>query len=390
MHNQFIKNLLILKDVIINNVLQYDDRCEVHISLPVSPHTCPRCGTTTQKIHDYRKQSIKDIPLLNRPLKLIYNKRRYECTNCNKNFYESVDFVGRYQRMTFRLIEAIVEKLRTNYSMSSIAKDYCVSPCTVTRIFDYVSYNLNNLPEVLSIDEFKGTTDKGKYHCVLVDPVNSKVLDILDSRKLEHLVKYFAKFKDRNKVKYVVIDMWNPYKLVAQQMFPKAQIVIDRFHYIRNCLWAVDKVRKHSQQSLPYAKAKFLKYSRRLLLTSPDRLSHDGKMRLANVLLTDERIRLAYVLKEKFMDFVKSSNSTEADKKLSEWLELVKLYKINEFSYLAKTVINWREEILNSFDVPYTNGCVEGFNNKIKVIKRNAFGFRKFSRFRSRILHCCA
>jgi len=390
MHNQFIKNLLNLKDVIVDKVLQYENHCEVHISLPVSPHKCPNCGITTQKVHDYRKQSIKDIPLFNKPLKIIYNKRRYKCPKCNKNFYESVNFVGRYQRMTLRLIEAVVDKLRTNYSMSSIAKDYNISPCTVTRIFDCVSYNLKKLPEVLSIDEFKGTTEKGKYHCVLVDPVNSKVLDILDSRNLDYLINYFANFKDQHNVRYVVIDMWTPYKLAAQQMFPNAKIVIDRFHYIRNCLWAIDKVRKHTQRALPYAKAKFLKYSRRLLLTRPDRLNHEGKMKLANVLLTDERIRLAYILKEKFMDFVRSNNSLEADIKLSEWFELVKAYKINEFSYLAKTIKNWRKEILNSFDVPYTNGCVEGFNNKIKVIKRNAFGFRKFSRFRTRILHCCA
>ena len=89
------------------------------------------------------------------------------------------------------------------------------------------------------------------------------------------------------------------------------------------------------------------------------------------------------------MDFVKSSSSSEAEVKLYQWLELVKQYKIREFFYLARTILNWKQEILNSFDVPYTNGCIEGFNNKIKVIKRNAFGFRNFSRFRTRILHCC-
>ncbi|MFY9377039.1 MAG: transposase, partial [Peptococcia bacterium] len=55
-----------------------------------------------------------------------------------------------------------------------------------------------------------------------------------------------------------------------------------------------------------------------------------------------------------------------------------------------RTILNWKQEFLNSFDVPYTNGCIEGFNNKIKVIKRNAFGFKIFNRFRTRILHCCS
>lgn len=137
-------------------------------------------------------------------------------------------------------------------------------------------------------------------------------------------------------------------------------------------------------------KAKFLKYSRRLLLARPHNLNSDGKIRLANVLLTDEDIRLAYILKEKFMGFVNSGSSSEAEVKLSQWLELVKQYNISEFSYLARTILNWKQEFLNSFDVPYTNGCIEGFNNKIKVIKRNAFGFKNFNRFRTRILHCCS
>ncbi|SHH35911.1 Transposase, partial [Desulforamulus hydrothermalis Lam5 = DSM 18033] len=89
-----------------------------------------------------------------------------------------------------------------------------------------------------------------------------------------------------------------------------------------------------------------------------------------------------YLLKEQFMDFVKASSSVEAESKLNRWLNLVKQHKIKEFYYLANTIVNWKTEILNSFDVPYSNGCIEGYNNKIKVIKRNAFGFRNFNRFR--------
>ena len=77
---------------------------------------------------------------------------------------------------------------------------------------------------------------------MLVDPVQSKVLDIIDKRSLDYLLKYFSKFKERQHVKYVVIDMWAPYRAV-KQAFPKPGS-IDRFHYIRNCIWALDKVKK--------------------------------------------------------------------------------------------------------------------------------------------------
>nr|WP_242945770.1 hypothetical protein [Anaerobranca gottschalkii] len=65
---------------------------------------------------------MKDIPYLNKPLYLLYRKCRYKCIKCGKRFYETVDFIGKYQRMTHRLIEAIIEKLKTNYSMTSKLK----------------------------------------------------------------------------------------------------------------------------------------------------------------------------------------------------------------------------------------------------------------------------
>ncbi|CCO07916.1 ISL3 family transposase [Desulforamulus hydrothermalis] len=390
MQFQSIRNFINLKDVIISNVEHFDSHSEISLSMPVRPHKCPACGTLTKSIHDYRTQKIKDIPWLNKPLYLIYRKRRYNCRKCNKKFYEQVDFIGKYQRMTKRLIMAVVDRLRSNSSMCSVADDFSLSPCTITRIFDYLSYSLKELPTVLSIDEFKGTTDKGKYHCILADPISSKVLDILESRTQDYLVSYFKKFNNLDKVKYVVIDMWGPYKRAAELVFPNATIVIDRFHYVRNCIWAIDKVRKRVQQSLPYEKRRFLKFSRRLLLSRPDKLSDDSKIKLANILRFNDELRVSYLLKEQFMDFVKASSSVEAESKLNRWLNLVKQHKIKEFYYLANTIVNWKTEILNSFDVPYSNGCIEGYNNKIKVIKRNAFGFRNFNRFRSRILHCCA
>jgi len=85
-----------------------------------------------------------------------------------------------------------------------------------------------------------------------------------------------------------------------------------------------------------------------------------------------------------------SSNSYEAKKQLAKWYMLVYGYKLPEFDNCFRAFNNWQKEILNSFDVPYTNGYTEGVNNKIKVIKRNAFGMKNFERFRNRILHVMA
>ncbi|WP_296864245.1 transposase family protein [Thermosyntropha sp.] len=83
--------------------------------------------------------------------------------------------------MTKLLIKAIIEKICGNYSMKSIAKDFGISSCTVARIFDFLSYKPDAFPKVLSINEFKETTEKGKYHCRLVDPIKSNVIDFVYS-----------------------------------------------------------------------------------------------------------------------------------------------------------------------------------------------------------------
>lgn len=94
-------------------------------------------------------------------------------------------------------------------------------------------------------------------------------------------------------------------------------------------------------------------------------------------------------LKERFYKVSNAKSSSEARELLKEWIDLARRSGIKEYISCANTLIRWFKEIVNSFDVPYTNGYIEDFNNKIKVIKRNAFGFRNFERFRNRILHCC-
>src|SRR5690554_7258929 len=90
------------------------------------------------------------------------------------------------------------------------SSDVCSSDL---RVFDLISPGKPKLPEVIYIDEFKGNAETGKYQCIITDPKNRKVLDILPGREAHHLSAYFSSFprEERQKVKVVVIDMWKPY-----------------------------------------------------------------------------------------------------------------------------------------------------------------------------------
>lgn len=382
-----ITELINLKDVIVTNVENISEQLHVYIELPRRKHLCPTCGTGTDCIHDYRVQTIKDIPL-GRNTFLHLRKRRYRCPNCGKRFFENNIFLPRYYRMTSRLIASIVVAFKKLTSATDIASQFNVSVSTAIRYFDCVNYRCANLPEVLSIDEFKGNAGKQKYQSILTDPKERKVLDILPNRYESDLIKYFKGFSDRDNVKYFVSDMNQHFRNVAKICFPKAILVADKFHVIRQAIWAMERVRKAEQRKLSAKFRKYFKKSKYLLNKNTQKLTDEEKNRLALMFEISPRLSTAYRLKNEFINIIHSDSSITGKPKLIQWLDSLEIARLIEFDDCSTACRNWFEEILNSMDVPWTNGFTEGCNNKTKVLKRNCFGVKNFRRFRNRILHC--
>jgi len=380
LYEDYIQELMGFKDVIVKLVERKENCLHIHMLINRKIHKCPRCSKNTNKIHDYRTQRIKDISSFGNYTFIHLKKRRYICPFCNKKFYENIPFLPKYQRVTNRLVAYILNSFREVTPIKNLANSANVSPTTAIRIFDHVKYSSNTLPQVISIDEFRGNAGGEKFQCILTDPENKKVLDILPNRKTEDLYRYFTKFKDRQSVKYVVIDMSGPYRSLAKTLFPNAQIIADKYHVIRQVAWAFENVRKAEQKKFHEQRRKYFKRSRKLLLKHPDKLTSDEIDQVESMLKISERLRQAYVLKNEFYKVMRSKNSYEAKKNLARWNMLYYGYNLPEFNDCFKAFTNWQKEILNSFDVPYTNGYTEGVNNKIKVIKRNAYGVRNFER----------
>lgn len=388
--NNCIKNLLGFKDAIITKVL--DNNCfEIYLEMKKKPHTCPRCNSETRRVHDYRIQRVKHLPFFLKPTVLIIKKRRYRCNVCGKRFYENIEFLPRYHRITNLLSLYVINELANTCSMSSVAKKVNLSVDTIKRIFNNVSYSAaTTLPKIIAIDEFKGNSGGAKYHCSIVDPVNRKIIDIIKDRQFHVLSDYFKKIKNRDSVEYFICDMWQPYIDLAKTYFKNAIIVIDKFHYIRHAMWAVEAVRKRVQKELSVKLRKYFKRSKKLILKRFDLLDEDSKLALQVMFSYNSDLAIAHTLKEKLLKIIDTaSSSKEARTLLKEWIKFAQSSGLKEFERCANTYIRYFNEIVNSFDIPYTNACTEGFNNKIKVIKRNSFGFKNFDRFRNRILHCC-
>ena len=181
----------------------------------------------------------------------------------------------------------------------------------------------------------------------------------------------------------------NPhFRRVSQVCFQNAVIVADRYHVIRQVFWAMERVRKNEQNKLSKRFRKYFKKSKHLLSKNPEKLTEEEMDRLALMFEIAPRLADAYRLKNEFLAVIRTSSSAEGKHKLANWLLSAEVMDIPEFSDCTKAYHNWFHEILNSMDVPWTNGYIEGCNNKTKVLKRVCFGMRNFNNFRKRILFC--
>ena len=208
--------------------------------------------------------------------------------------------------MTNSLSAYIIDRLTDVTSFSGIAREVNLSVSTVIRIFDLVSYSPKKLPVALSIDEFKGDTNCEKYQCILTDPVNKVVLDILPKRYESYLTKYFNAFsrEERSKVKYFVSDMWKPYSNISSVWFKNATHIVDKYHWIRQVIWAFEAVRKQEQKKFSKSHRRYFKKSRQLLIKRFNFLSDEQEQQVNIMLYASPTLSTAYFFKE---DFLKKS-----------------------------------------------------------------------------------
>ncbi len=343
-------------------------------------------GSATESVHDYRNSIIRGIPISGKHTVLHYRKRGYRYSCCNKRFYEDFPFSGKYFRTTLRLAFYSLAILRETLSISSIARLLKISPSFIFRRMKDIDHSKpKSLPEVLSIDEFRGNCGGQKFQAILTYIKKHNLVDILPSRSVVCLIDYLKSFKDRHKVKYFVIDMNRVYRDIAKSLLPNATIVIDRFHVVRYITWALENVRKRESKKMHPSRQKYFKRSPKLLPAHRNKLSDDNLDAVDVMISFSSDLATAYYLKELFYNFMASKSKNEAIPKLKKFLLSASVSGLAEFNASLTMLDNRRTYILNSFDCPYSNGFTEGTNNEIKVIKRNAYGYRIFKNFRNRI-----
>ena len=401
------------KEYIIMEMKKGKGIIEVELKSKKEKVRCPNCNKFTSSIHSKLKP-IRSVYLdsCGEKVNLIIYKRRFHCYNCNKIFTEEMNLNSKNGSISNKTkIQIRKDLLDYNMTIDKIATKNHVSKYTVRKELEDATVTIpdyqKNLPKVISFDEFKADTKAGKYAFILNDPIHKKVLDILPSRKKERLIQYFTHTENRRSVEYIISDMYEPYLLVQQIMFPHAKYVVDRFHYTRYIMEALDKIRIRLQKDygIKSREYKLLKNKKNVALlrkysndidwwVEQERYRNGHMVRVLpgdiiyELLKINDELHRGYQLKELFLDIINHAPLEDAKRQLSEFVDLCNASKIPEFIEAASTINNWLDYIVNSFiDPRYTNGFTEGTNNKIKVIKRNAFGYKNFNFFRKRLLY---
>ncbi len=389
LNTYYNENVLGLQGVKVKKVENFEKETQIELEMERRPQRCPACGKQTERIHDYRQQKIKDLPAYGKKVTLILKKRRYVCT-CGKRFYEENTFIARYQRMTKRKIANTIASLGKCHSYTAVAEEQDISVTTVIRLFNLVQYpKPQHLPKALGIDEFKGNSGGEKFHCILTDLESGKVMDILKTRYKHDLYDYFKQYsyEERSKVRYFVSDMYQTYADIAKTWFPKATYIIDKYHWVRQMSFAFERVRKDIQKKFSKTHRIYFKHSRKLLLKRWKDLDDEQKQQVNVMLYASADLSTSYFLKEHLYRILDETDPENFEEALKNWIEDAYNSEIEPFVKCAQTYRHWLSPIVQSYKHRYTNGFTEGCNNKIKVLKRNAYGMQNFRRFRSRILY---
>ena len=204
-------------------------------------------------------------------------------------------------------------------------------------------------------------------------------MEVIDSHHQEDIIEVLKQqpIELREQVEEVSVDMWGGFPKVVQLVFPNAQLVFDRFHVMKPVNEELNKVRK--QTGMTVRGSKFL------LLKNGVDLTESERMRLASILEHSQRLKLVYELKEEFRSIFETCHTVESGKaQLLLWLRKARTV----YCDVITTIRNHLDGICNYFLSRTTSGVMEGINNKLKLIKRQAYGFVNFDNFRARLLAC--
>lgn len=371
----------------------------LHVQTKDRLKTCPKCGHHHLVKNGYRIRNFIALPIGRKKVTISMKVQRYKCKNekCDYDQQESIPFATGSQSYTHRFAKYVVGLLRA-MTLKDVSNLVGVSWDTVKEIHSrylerhYSPPSLDGV-DCIGIDEF--AVRKGHvYKTIVVDLRSGRILYVGEGKGADALNAFWKRVKKKGiDIKYVATDLSAAFISSVLENCPNAVHVFDHFHVVKLMNEKLDDIRRMQyNMEKDINKRKVLKGTRYLLLSNgADIFDKEYKTRLDNALDMNKPLSQAYYLKEQLREIWMQVNKDEAEKVMKDWVKQAQESKVQQLVKMAATIMAYRTGILAWYDCRISTGRVEGINNKIKVMKRTAYGFRDEQYFKLRLyaLHDC-
>lgn len=352
---------------------------------------CKHCGREISHFHGYSEWiAVGHLPILGREVSIRNRPKRYECPYCDGR-PTTTQVVGWHtpnspytKAYEDHILRALIHSTVQDVSLKEHLGYEGVLGIVERRVASEVAWSRYSAMPVLGLDEIALKKGHGDFVVIVsgcLDDGQVVILGVLPDRQKTTVQAFLERIPSAIKatIHSVCTDMYDSYVQAVKAALGDAQVVIDRFHVVRQYRDAADRVRKDElrrlKKTLPKADYQALKGSRRAFWKNGSDLDVDEKALLERLFTHAPTLRLIYAFREALRRiFDQPLSKAQAQRELATWIFLVREQNIACFLPFLKTLTRFWDEITNFFVHRLTSGFVEGLNNKIKVLKRRAFG----------------
>jgi len=365
-----------------------EDRYVIQASPCCPRSSCPACGSIRAFKHGSDAQTLHDLPCHGKRVTISVNRQRYQCVACRKTWFEALPEVDERYFATARLVRYVQRQALTR-PFVAVAAETGIDEKTARLWFHDSIAELEqalprSMPQVMGLDEIYLL---GQPRAVFTDLKARQIVEMLPERKKEVISRYLAALSGKDRIQICVIDMHRPYLDVLHDHLPHVQIVIDKFHVLKQLGEAVERVRKEVRAELSDRARRGLMHDRFLLHKRHKDLTAQQLFILESWLGQFPRLAAAYWRKEDFYKVYEACTHEDALARYTAWMKKVEESQVTDaFEEFIQTVERWRDFIFNYFIHRYTGGFVEGANSLVRSVDRAGRGY-SFAVLRARLLH---
>ncbi len=342
---------------------------------------CHICGGNSTTVQSWETRDIRDLNFASAQTWLKYKYRKIYCHKCQKIVVEDLGICQPWARITDRLAKTIYELCKT-MSVTDVAKHYSINWKTVKNIDkqylekEYEQTKYEGL-RIIAVDEI--AIKKGhNYMTVVLNYETGEVVWLGKERKTETLKRFYdgMTVEQKEDIEAVAMDMWDPYIKSTKECLPKARIVFDLYHVVSAFGRVIDKVRNAEYKKASAANKEVFKGTKYLLLKNRKNIrKKEHKKKLKKLLEINQKLSTLMILKDKLKHLWEYTTPGWANKALEEWISISYQVSSKDVQNFSKLLLKHFFGIVSHCEYKIHTSKLEGVNNKIKVIKRKAYGF---------------